>query len=125
MATATRRRIRYHCIVCSGECEKRSIRCVSVAVLVCGRFGCTPPVAGFMTHVTCRLTAKNRNQLQNPTLGNRVWATFALFSALYPAIQALLPATTSCLYSCHARRNNNSVELLRYRRRRHTYLLAD
>ena len=25
-----------------------------------------------MTHVTCRLTAKNRN----PTLGNRVWATF-------------------------------------------------
>jgi len=23
-------------------------------------------------HVTCRLTAKNRDQLQNPTLGNRV-----------------------------------------------------
>jgi len=32
--------------------------------------------AGFMTHVTCRLTAKNRDQLRNPTLGNRVWATF-------------------------------------------------
>ena len=32
--------------------------------------------AGFMTHVTCRLTAKNRDQLQNPMLGNRVWATF-------------------------------------------------
>jgi len=29
-----------------------------------------------MTHVTCRLTAKKRDQLQNPTLGNRVWATF-------------------------------------------------
>ena len=29
-----------------------------------------------MTHMTCRLTAKNRDQLQNPTLGNRVWATF-------------------------------------------------
>jgi len=28
--------------------------------------------AGFVTHATCRLTAKNRN----PTLGNRVWATF-------------------------------------------------
>jgi len=28
-----------------------------------------------MTHVTCRLTAKNRDQLQNQ-LGNRVWATF-------------------------------------------------
>ena len=29
-----------------------------------------------MTHVTCRLTAENRNQLRNPTLGNRVWVTF-------------------------------------------------
>ena len=29
-----------------------------------------------MTHVTCRLTAKNRDQLRNPTLGNRAWATY-------------------------------------------------
>ena len=29
-----------------------------------------------MTHVTCRLTAENRDWLWNPTLGNRVWATF-------------------------------------------------
>jgi len=29
-----------------------------------------------MTHVTCRLTAKNRDQPRNPTLGNRAWATF-------------------------------------------------
>ena len=29
-----------------------------------------------MTHVTCRLTAKNRDHLRNPTFGNRVWATF-------------------------------------------------
>jgi len=29
-----------------------------------------------LTHVTCRLTAKNRDQLQNPALDNRVWATF-------------------------------------------------
>jgi len=29
-----------------------------------------------MTHITCRLTAKNRDQLWNPTLSNRVWATF-------------------------------------------------
>jgi len=29
-----------------------------------------------MTHVTCRLTAKNQDQLWNSTLGNRVWATF-------------------------------------------------
>jgi len=31
-----------------------------------------------MTHVTCRLTAKNRDQLRNRTLGNRVWTTFLL-----------------------------------------------
>jgi len=29
-----------------------------------------------MTHITCRLTARYRDQLLNPTLGNRVWATF-------------------------------------------------
>ena len=29
-----------------------------------------------MTHITCRLTAKNRDQLRNPALGSRVWATF-------------------------------------------------
>jgi len=33
-------------------------------------------VARFITHITCRLTAKNQDQLRNPTLGNRVWATF-------------------------------------------------
>ena len=32
-----------------------------------------------MTHITCRLTAKNRDQFRNPTLGNRVWATFTFF----------------------------------------------
>ena len=32
-----------------------------------------------MTHVTCRLTAKNRDQLRNSTLGNRVRATFTFF----------------------------------------------
>ena len=29
-----------------------------------------------MTHITCRLATKNRDQLRNPRLGNRVWATF-------------------------------------------------
>jgi len=32
-----------------------------------------------MTHVTCRLTAKNRDRLRNPMLGNWVWATFTSF----------------------------------------------
>ena len=29
-----------------------------------------------MTHVTCRLTAKNRDQLRNPAFGSRVRASF-------------------------------------------------
>ena len=33
-----------------------------------------------MIHVTRRLTAKNRDRLRNPTLGNRVWATFTFFT---------------------------------------------
>jgi len=32
-----------------------------------------------MTYITCWLTAKNRDQLRNPTLGNRVWTTFTFF----------------------------------------------
>ena len=37
-----------------------------------------------MTHVTCRLTAKNRDQLRKPTVGYRVWAisTFLLATVL-------------------------------------------
>jgi len=38
----------------------------------------------FMTHVTCRLTAKDRDQLWNPTLGNRVWATFTFYTPEWP-----------------------------------------
>ena len=37
-----------------------------------------------MTHVICRLTAKNRDQLRKPRLGNRVWATFTVFITLNP-----------------------------------------
>ena len=33
-----------------------------------------------MTHVTCRLTAKDRDQLRSPTLGSRVRATFTFRS---------------------------------------------
>jgi len=42
-----------------------------------------------MTQVTCRLTAENRDQLRNPTLGNRVWATFTFYS--YSTITAPFP----------------------------------
>jgi len=32
-----------------------------------------------MTHVTCRPTAKNQDQLRSHTLGNRAWASFTFF----------------------------------------------
>jgi len=36
-----------------------------------------------MTHITGRLTAKNRDQLRNPTLGNRVWANFTFLHTIW------------------------------------------
>ena len=53
-----------------------------------------------MTHVTCRLTAKNRDLLQNPTLGNR--ATFLLHNhhtAFYPR-DAMLHARVLAMARC-------------------------
>ena len=56
-----------------------------------------------MTHVTCRLTAKNRDQLRNPTLGNRVWATFTFLLSI--SVYSTMPSRGSfdtadaCLYS--------------------------
>jgi len=46
-----------------------------------------------MTHITCRLSAKNRDQLRNPTLGNRVWATFTLVE--FPVIVVVYVAASS------------------------------
>ena len=47
-----------------------------------------------MAHVTCRLTAKNRDQLRNPTVGNRVWATF--FNIDYFTFTLHSPRLLSC-----------------------------
>jgi len=59
------------------------------------------PTAGFMTHVACRLTAKNQDQNRNPTVGNRVWASFTF---------------TQICGGTHAVRHNNSsiVRLVNY-----------
>jgi len=46
-----------------------------------------------MTHVTCRLTAKNPDQLRNPTLGYRVWATFPFFTYVAYLVRLRLYAT--------------------------------
>ena len=52
-----------------------------------------------MTHVTCRLTAKNRDRLHNPTLANRVWATFLLLllQLVYHVLQCLLFTTLAII----------------------------
>jgi len=46
-----------------------------------------------------RLTAKNRDQLRNPALGNRVWATF-----FNPDLNNL---TLTPNHNAHANRNHN------------------
>jgi len=54
----------------------QAAKLVAVLLRVVGvTVGLAKSTAGFMTYVTCRLTAKNRDQLRNPTLGNQVWAT--------------------------------------------------
>ena len=79
-------------------------------------------------HVTCGCTP---GSAPGPTLGNEYGKTLPFFTALGPTAYPCsytgfaIPTSTSSLYSFHARRNNNSVELLRYCRRRSTYLLAD
>jgi len=53
--------------------------------------------AGFMTHVTCRLTAKYWDQLRNPTLGDRVWATFTFLHRLPRPIAVDVASSVVCV----------------------------
>jgi len=61
-----------------------------------------------MTDVICRLTAKNWVQIRNPTLGNRVWATFTFLVIQYFGEAVLRPsllrpgATAPFLPPCYA-----------------------
>jgi len=49
-------------------------------------------------HVTCRLTAKNWDHLQNPMLCNHVWATFTFLPEHYaPNVQRLWHLKTKIL----------------------------
>ena len=54
-----------------------------------------------MIHVTCRLTAKNRDQLQNPTLDNRVLATFTflIYNDSDRALHDISPRADSTMMS--------------------------
>jgi len=50
-----------------------------------------------MTHATCRLTAKNRDQLRNPTLGNRVWDTYtSTFTIAFWVETIRIPCAEGC-----------------------------
>jgi len=50
-----------------------------------------------MTHVTCGLTAKNQDQLRNPTLGNPAWATFNFFISLCSLFSSVVYSAFSAL----------------------------
>jgi len=52
-----------------------------------------------MTHVTCRLTARNRDQLWNRMLGSQVWATFTFF--YFPCWLPQGLRCSRCLYTAH------------------------
>ena len=66
-----------------------------------------------MTHVTCRLTAKNRDRLRNPTLGNRVWATFTLFTLRSVGCEVVLCARACvravCMCVCIGRLSSSAA----------------
>ena len=74
-----------------------------------------------MTRVTCKLTAKNRDQLRNPTLGNRVWSTFFKrdVTDLIPASPTirLLSQEHNTLYAGNRNNHTNDCE--------HTPLIRD
>ena len=61
-----------------------------------------------MTHVTCSLTAKNRAQLRNPTLGNRVWLPlpFSSYRIIKQKIanRSRVHRTNHRSHCCHHRR---------------------
>ena len=56
-----------------------------------------------MTHVTCRLTAKNWDQLQNPTLGNPSMGYLYLFYEHRSACVGQYPQITNVEFSFTAR----------------------
>jgi len=69
-----------------------------------------------MAHVTCRLTAKNRDQLRNPTLGNRVGlsATLPLYCNS-KTCRTLLRRSLGLfkpLYTCRSTNQSWSSEIL-------------
>ena len=61
-----------------------------------------------MTHVTCRLTAKNQDQLWNPTLGSRVWAIFLTYDLSYDHHKFIVRST----YDVELKRTKISLRIV-------------
>ena len=61
-----------------------------------------------MTRITRRLTAKNRDQLRNPTLCNVLWATFTFFFYLAKMPNSCLQLFISMKLELYA---NNAILL--------------
>jgi len=64
-----------------------------------------------MTHVTCMLTAKNRDQLRNPTLGNRVWATFTFLLCMGHSSQGIETQDHRSKLRVSVSKDGNAVDL--------------
>ena len=72
-----------------------------------------------MTHVTCRLAAMNRDRLRNPTLGNRVWATFTFLSYRIVCAECIVRVVSSRVHHYVVRRQDDGRVHLDGGRRRH------
>jgi len=72
-----------------------------------------------MTHITCRLTAKNRDQLRNPTLGNRVWATlnFLHWSSVFYVAVCLRRSGRRRKFRCRLEHAKAAGSVVRWRHR--------
>jgi len=80
-----------------------------------------------MTHITCRLTAKNRDQLRNPTLGDRVWATFTFLFVMEcytSAARRPAPVRTKCIRIVSTQRTIEVYETCHHAQQHHTHVAA-
>jgi len=69
----------------------------------------------FMTHVTCRLTAENRDQPRKPTLTNRAWSSFVTGTLVGATSDGCFPGGENVRrgeMSGHRRRNKAVIRYL-------------
>ena len=107
--SGTEARVQIAAATMSGNSLRQIVHthCASIhqaAKLVAGQAERWQPTTGFTTHIICRLTAKNRDQLQNPTLSNRVWTTFTFLLWEFTK----LSSTPSQSYTCDFTRVSTS-----------------